>query len=77
MERMNLDYEEFQQVVHLCRSLPAGLDLKHFLTGHLRHRLPALAWKIENLDAQEVCTLRNEIDAHDKAYKRQFHPRDN
>jgi len=38
MESMNLDYEEFQYVIHLCRSWAAGLDLKHFLTCQLRHR---------------------------------------
>lgn len=69
MERMNLDYEEFQYVVHLCRRLPAGLDLKHFLTRHLTHRLPTLARKIGKLELEEVNMLRTEIDAHDRAYK--------
>ena len=70
MESMNLDYEEFQYVIHLCRSWAAGLDLKHFLTCQLRHRLPALSCKIESLNAEEVRTLRTEIDAADKAYRR-------
>jgi hypothetical protein len=74
MERMNLDYEEFQCVVHLCRRLPAGFDLKGFLTDHLRHGLPALARKIENLNVEQVNMLRSEIDAHDKKYSRRSQP---
>jgi hypothetical protein len=75
METMNFTYEEFQYVAHLCRSWSAGLDLKHFLTCQLRHRLPALACKIENLNAEEVRTLRSEIDAADKAGR--LHLKDN
>jgi len=74
MDRMDLDYEELQYVVHLCRRLSASLDLKHFLTGHLRHRLPALARKIENLNVEQVNMLRTEIDAHDQNIQKAIAP---
>jgi hypothetical protein len=63
MARLNLDYEELQEVVHLCRRLPPGLDLKRFLLGHLRYRLPATAAKIEKLEEDEITTLREQIAA--------------
>jgi hypothetical protein len=66
MERLDLDYEEFQQVAHLCCWLPPGSDLKVFLLNHLRHRLPATASKIERLGAREVDALSLQIAAHRK-----------
>jgi hypothetical protein len=63
MARLNLDYEELQEVVRLCRWLPPGWDLKRFLLGHLRYRLPATAAKIETLEEDEITTLREQIAA--------------
>jgi hypothetical protein len=75
MERLNLDYEELQQVVHLCRWLPPGWDLKRFLLGHLRHRLPATASKIEQFEEGEISALRAHIVAHQQAPR--FEPSNN
>ena len=63
MEQLNLDYEELQQVAHLCHWLPPGADLKRFLVGHLRHRLPATASKIERLEEAEVGALGRQLGA--------------
>jgi len=67
MERLNLDYEEFQQVAHLCHWLPPGFDLKPFLLNHLRHRLPGTASKIESLGERELNALSEQIDAQRRA----------
>jgi hypothetical protein len=63
MARLNLDYEELQEILHLCRWLPPGLDLKRFLVGQLRYRLPVTAGKIEKLQEDQVATLREQIAA--------------
>ena len=67
MERLHLDYEELQQVVHLYRWLPPGLDFKRFLLGHLRYRLPATAYKIEQLGEGDINALRAHLAAQQKA----------
>jgi hypothetical protein len=69
MDQLNLDYEEFQQVVHLSSWLPPGSDLKVFLLNHLRHRLPATASKIERLAEREVDILSEQIAAHRKGLR--------
>jgi hypothetical protein len=66
MARLNLDYEELQEVVHLCRWLPPGLDFKRFLLGRLRYRLPATAAKIEKLEEDDITSLREQIAARSK-----------
>jgi hypothetical protein len=63
MDRLNLDYEELQQLAHLYHWLPPGVDLKRFLLGHLRHRLPGTAWKIERLEEAELRGLAQQLAA--------------
>lgn len=75
MEKLNLDYEEFQEVVHLCRRLPPGLGLKPFLLSHLKHRMPVTASKIETLGEGEVNVLREQIAAYQNAWR--FEPSKN
>jgi hypothetical protein len=67
MDTLGLDYEESQQVLHLCRTGIAacllGFNLQRFLVGHLRATLPETAAKIEAMDDEHVQLLGRELPA--------------
>jgi hypothetical protein len=68
MDTLGLDYEEFQEVLHLCRRMGIagclpGFNLRRFLIGHLRATLPETAAKIEALGEEHVRLLWRELQA--------------
>jgi hypothetical protein len=68
MLTLGLDYEEFQQVLHLCRLAgmaggPSGFSLRRFLVSRLRATLPETAAKIDGLSGEELDRLCQEIQA--------------
>jgi hypothetical protein len=73
MATLGLDYEEFQEVLHLGRCMgldhcPPGFSLRRFLVGRLRVTLPEAAAKIEGLNDEQVNFLGQEIVARLTAF---------